>query len=94
MVFASAEAGCTSCHSDDRFTDDTRHDVKSHTNADSPSSFDTPSLRRVAARAPYFHDGRYATLDALISGIDGTMGNTKQLSAEDKNALAAYLRSL
>jgi cytochrome c peroxidase len=48
----------------------------------------------VAARAPYFHDGRYATLDTLISGIDGTMGNTKQLSAEDKNALAAYLRSL
>lgn len=93
-VFASAEAGCTSCHADSGFTDGARHDVKSHTNADTPTSFDTPSLKRVAARAPYFHDGRYATLDALISGVDGTMGTTKQLSSDDKRALAAYLRSL
>jgi DNA-binding beta-propeller fold protein YncE/mono/diheme cytochrome c family protein len=94
LVFASAEAGCAGCHNDAQLTDGARHDVKSHTDADAPASFDTPSLRRVASRAPYFHDGRYATLDALISGVSGTMGKTDHLSADDKKALAAYLRSL
>lgn len=90
----SAEAGCGGCHTDGRFTDDARHDVHSHSDADSAILFDTPSLRRVASRAPYFHDGRYSSLDALISGVDGTMGKTKQLSPDDKRALAAYLESL
>lgn len=94
QVFASTEAGCAGCHNDRLLTDGTRHDVKSHTDSDAPASFDTPSLRRVASRAPYFHDGRYATLDALISGVSGTMGKTDHLSADDKKALAAYLRSL
>lgn len=93
-VFMSAEAGCGGCHTDGRFTDDARHDVHSHSDADSAILFDTPSLRRVASRAPYFHDGRYSSLDALISGVDGTMGKTKQLSPDDKRALAAYLESL
>jgi len=93
-VFASAEAGCSGCHSESRFTDDARHDVHSHSDADSAVLFDTPSLRRVSSRAPYFHDGRYATLDALVSGVDGTMGQTKQLSADEKKALVAFLGSL
>jgi cytochrome c peroxidase len=94
QVFASAEAGCAGCHNDAHLSDGARHDVKSHTDADAPSSFDTPSLRRVASRAPYFHDGRFTTLEALISGVSGTMGKTEQLSADDKKALATYLRSL
>ncbi|XYH97703.1 hypothetical protein ACMHYB_59780 [Sorangium sp. So ce1128] len=39
-------------------------------------------------------DGRYATLLALVEGVDGTMGHTAHLSAEDRRALVAYLESL
>jgi cytochrome c peroxidase len=70
------------------------HDVKSRTSADRDQAFDTPSLRFVGGTAPYFHDGRYASLRALLVGADGAMGHTKQLSDDDLAALEAYLRSL
>ena len=44
--------------------------------------------------APYFHDGRYATLSDVLSGSDGTMGHTSQLTPDDRLALEAYLRRL
>jgi DNA-binding beta-propeller fold protein YncE len=56
--------------------------------------FDTPSLRFVRGTAPYFHDGRYATLEALLADPVSPMGHTASLSEEDRRALAAYLRSL
>jgi mono/diheme cytochrome c family protein/DNA-binding beta-propeller fold protein YncE len=93
-VFESAAARCSSCHDDARFTDRSMHDVSSRTAADLSKSFDTPSLRRVASRAPFFHDGRYPTLESLIEGVDGTMGKTKHLSPDEQKALVAYLRSL
>ena len=34
---------------------------------DSQASFDTPSLRFIRGTAPYFHDGRYPTLEALLA---------------------------
>jgi cytochrome c peroxidase len=93
-VFDSAEARCSSCHDDAGLTDRSLHDVSSRTEADLAKAFDTPSLRRVANRAPYFHDGRYPTLESLVLGVDGTMGKTKHLSPDDQKALVAYLRSL
>jgi mono/diheme cytochrome c family protein len=94
-VFQSAETGCATCHNDDgTYADGARHDVKSKANADVAEAFDTPSLRFVGGTAPYFHDGRYATLRALLLDADGKMGRTKHLSAADLDALEAYLRSL
>ncbi len=70
--------------------------------------FSTPSLRNIALTAPYMHDGRFATLDEVVehysSGVkrsatldpnlakhpEGGLG----LSAEDKRALVAFLRTL
>jgi DNA-binding beta-propeller fold protein YncE len=57
-------------------------------------SVDTPSLFRVGMTAPYFHDGRYATLEDLLGDSLSTMGRTSSLSAADREALAAFLRSL
>ena len=56
--------------------------------------FDTPSLRFVSGTAPYFHDGRYPTLRALLVGSDGKMGHTAKLSPHELDALEAYLRTL
>ena len=62
--------------------------------SDSPSAFDTPSLRFVGGTAPYFHDGRYPTLDALLSDPGSRMGKSASLPVADRVALAAYLRTL
>lgn len=93
-LFRSADAGCSSCHADAQSNDGERHHVGSRVKGDRTASFDTPSLRFIGRSAPYFHDGRYATLADLLRGVDGTMGRTKHLSAEDLGALEAYLESL
>ncbi|MGD0527255.1 MAG: hypothetical protein ABSE49_19090 [Polyangiaceae bacterium] len=94
-LFESSTTGCASCHmSDGTFTDGNRHDVKSKAKGDPHRRFDTPSLRFVAGTAPYFHDGRYTTLRALLVGSDGKMGHTAKLSPGQLDALEAYLKTL
>jgi cytochrome c peroxidase len=104
----SRAVGCAGSHDPDhRFNDSTRHDVGSADPQRSqaaglfathagivPGEFDTPSLRFVAGTAPYFHDGRYATLREVLLGADGSMGHVSQLSPHDLAALEAYLRTL
>lgn len=94
QVFASAETGCAQCHGGRSTTDGARHDVESNVTADASNQFDTPSLRFLSGRAPYFHDGRYTDLQALLEGCDGTMGHTNHLSQPDFTALKAYLEVL
>ena len=94
-IFHSAQTGCGSCHRDEgAWTDQRAHDVSSRADADVAATFDTPSLRFVGGTAPYFHDGRYATLRSLLIDADGKMGSTKHLSKDDLDALEAYMRSL
>lgn len=93
-IFASEKAGCASCHTGDTFTDNKTHDVKSRTSVDRALLFNTPSLRYLRGRAPYYHDGRYATLRDLLKGVDGAMGHTKHLSSDDLGALEAFLMTL
>jgi mono/diheme cytochrome c family protein len=96
QIFESADAGCASCHAGQGglFTDRKKHDVGSQTLTDEQATFDTPSLRFVGGTAPYFHDGRYASLRDLLVGSSGKMGKTAQLSPEDLDSLEAYLKTL
>lgn len=94
-IFASAKVGCASCHGvrgDE--PDGLPHDVGSRAAADTSHRFDTPSLRFVSGSAPYFHDGRFADLGALLRATDGKMGHTSHLAKDDLAALDAFLRSL
>lgn len=94
-LFESASTGCSSCHmADGTFTDGNRHNVGSKAKGDPGRKFDTPSLRFLSGTAPYFHDGRYPTLRALLLGSDGKMGHTRQLSPHQMDALQAYLETL
>ncbi|MCW5831419.1 MAG: cytochrome C peroxidase [Labilithrix sp.] len=93
-IFASREAGCSSCHSGAAFTDGRNHDVGSKHAADRGATFNTPSLHLVGGTGPYFHDGRYTSLNELLTKSDGKMGRTKHLSANDLDALETYLRTL
>lgn len=89
-LFESVDTMCTICHTDGgRGTDGARHDVGSG------QMMETPTLRFVAGTAPYFHDGRYATLRELLRGSSGKMGGSLDgLGDADLDALEAYLRTL
>jgi mono/diheme cytochrome c family protein/DNA-binding beta-propeller fold protein YncE len=93
-LFTSAETGCSTCHAGATTADGLRHDVASAVKGERSPAFDTPSLRFLGQSAPYFHDGRYATLADLLRGVDGTMGHTSHLGADDLRALTAYLEAL
>ncbi len=55
--------------------------------------FKVPGLRNVALTAPYFHDGSIATLEEAVD-IMARYQLGVALSAEDKAALIAFLKSL
>ena len=70
--------------------------------------FKVPSLRNVAATAPYMHDGRFATLEEVVAHYDRGVKRSEtldpnlakhptrglQLSPDDKKALVAFLKTL
>jgi DNA-binding beta-propeller fold protein YncE len=93
-LFDSSAVGCAACHSGGTRTDGAKHNIGSATATDKERAFETPSLRFVARTAPYFHDGRYKSLKDLLVAESGKMGNVKQLSESDQNALLAYVTSL
>jgi cytochrome c peroxidase len=55
--------------------------------------FKVPSLRGLSARAPYFHNGIAANLDAVVSHYEAELG-FKFDSAADRAALIAFLEAL
>lgn len=73
--------------------------------ADGPElerAFKTPSLRNVAARAPYMHAGQFADLETVVSHYDraprAPAGRSElrrlRLSAAERAQLVAFLRAL
>lgn len=94
-LFTSEAVGCSGCHRvETDFSDRTLHDVGSASATDTSSAFRTPPLLYVGSSAPYFHDGRYATLEKLLADNFDRMGQTSKLSRDDLAALAAFLRTL
>ena len=111
----NGKLGCAECHSGWNFTDGAFYDIGEAKDDDIgrgrifPSSqklqhaFKTPTLRDVARRAPYMHDGAVATLDEVIDlydrgGIDrpsrSELIKPLGLSAEEKADLLAFLKTL
>lgn len=105
---------CAACHaggltSDNQFHyigvrpvgEDLGRFVQTGNNADR-GAFRTPSLRNVELRAPYMHDGRFATLEDVVEfynrGGDFNAPNKdnrirpRNLTAQQKTALLAFLR--
>jgi cytochrome c peroxidase len=87
-----ARSGCSKCHAGSATTDNTSHDLGN--GRARGASFDTPSLRYAKLTAPYFHDGRYPTLDALLQDAGHGMGETATLAGEESQALRLFLESL
>jgi cytochrome c peroxidase len=111
----NGKANCAACHSGWAFTDASFHDIGSAKGDDLgrgklfPKSvklqyaFKTPTLRDVARRHPYMHDGSVPTLEAVIDlydrgGIDRPSRAEEirplNLSQQEKADLVAFLRTL
>ncbi|HEY4244982.1 MAG TPA: c-type cytochrome [Kofleriaceae bacterium] len=83
--------GCRTCHDGKSFTDQQRHAF-----AGTLPQSDTPSLRGLAASAPYYHDGSAATIEALLRdrGAVHGMAETSSMTDAQVGDLAAFLETL
>ncbi|KQT56168.1 tryptophan tryptophylquinone biosynthesis enzyme MauG [Methylobacterium sp. Leaf456] len=111
----TGKAGCDACHSGHSFTDGSFHDIGTASGDDIgrgrffPNStalryaFKTPTLRNVARRPPYMHDGSVADLAAVVAlydkgGIERPSRSRDirplNLSAGEKADLIAFLETL
>jgi cytochrome c peroxidase len=84
-------AGCQACHLPPTF------DKKDVEDIFSGGKFKVPSLRVVSLTAPYFHDGRFATLEEAVGYMweyQQKAGTTEKLTENDLRDLVAYLRIL
>lgn len=109
------KAGCAKCHSEWRFSDDSFHNIG--LGGSDPGrgallpdieilqrAFKTPTLRNVAERAPYFHDGSATTLEEVVDHYNqGGRVRGASLSREivplglssgEKRDLIVFLKSL
>ena len=107
-------AGCVSCHSGWQFTDHAFHDIGLPSDdlgrgaiikvPELNHAFKTPTLRNVADRAPYMHDGSIGTLEGVVehyrSGIvqrptlSPDLPRINALSDRDITDLVAFLHAL
>jgi cytochrome c peroxidase len=106
-------AGCARCHVPNSMAGDGAHntglDAAITDSGAGRGRFKVPSLRNVAVRPPYMHDGRFATLEAVVEHYDNGVratpdldprlrgpGGARVLGLTDvqKAALVAYMRAL
>jgi cytochrome c peroxidase len=108
QLFYSPKAACGSCHSGFNFNGNWRD---SHGDTGKPGFANTglgdklmrvPTLRNIALTAPYMHDGRFATLDAVLDHYarvaqlptsDARL-RSFNLSADERADLIAFLKTL
>jgi cytochrome c peroxidase len=109
----TGKAGCAACHRGWRFTDDDFHDIgttatdqgrgREVKDASLDFAFKTPTLRSVAPRPPYMHDGSIATLADVVrhyekGGIDRPSRSPLMLpihlTDEERVDLAAFMETL
>lgn len=108
--------GCNVCHAGSLFSDNAFHNigVRPQTedtgrfqvtgNTNNIGEFRTPSLRNVALRGPYFHNGRLATLEDVVAfynrggdfdapNINHNLIRPLGLNPQQQSDLVAFLRN-
>ena len=110
----NGKANCVACHEGWRFSDGSFHDIGLKSDdigrgkylpkiSAMHHAFKTVSLRNIAQRAPYMHDGSMTTLEEVIDHYD-TGGEHRQsvsdeifplhLTAQEKKDLVEFLKTL
>lgn len=89
QVFQASQ--CDGCHSPPRYSSPLSFDVGMQDEA-GRRYFNPPSLLGVSQRAPYFHDGRAATLQEVL--LDHDHDGASSLNESDRADLIEFLQSL
>jgi cytochrome c peroxidase len=108
-LFFSTRAGCSGCHSGFNFSGNWR-DAQGETgrasfarNGTSAQPLRVPTLRNLVLTAPYMHDGRFATLQAVLEHYSSVARQAARpdrrlarvpFSSAERTALIAFLESL
>jgi cytochrome c peroxidase len=106
-LFFSQRTGCGSCHSGFNFAGNWR-DAQGATgepsfanNGASETPMRIPTLRNISLTAPYMHDGRFATLDAVLDHYANASQQPREakprsftLDAGERADLLAFLDAL
>jgi cytochrome c peroxidase len=85
------KAGCKTCHEPPHYEKKDVEDVGSG------GKFKVPSLRSVSRTGPYFHDGRYQTLEQTVRFMWEYVqkaGTTEKLTDDDIRDLVEFLKIL
>ena len=80
------------CHPPPLYTDLRQHNVGTGLGREEDHAWDTPTLVECWRTAPYLHDGRSATLDALFR--EERHGLEEELSPDALADLVEYVQSL
>ena len=117
LALFEGKAGCVSCHAGFNFTDENYRNVGVGMDKPNPDlgrytvtknetdkgAFKTPTLRDVARRSPYMHDGSEKTLEEVVAfynrgGIKNPWLSSDvrplNLTAQEQKDLVAFLQSL
>lgn len=113
FLLFNGKAGCARCHEGWAFTDHAFHDIGLFGDdrgrgaaiglPAAEHAFKTPGLRELGRTAPYMHDGRFATLDAVLAhyehGIVERLTLSRDLkriglTPEERADLLAFLMAL
>lgn len=108
QLFYSPKAGCGSCHSGFNFNGNWRDHLGDTgkpgfaNNGLGDELMRVPTLRNIALTAPYMHDGRFATLDAVLDHYARVAHlptsdprlRSFNLSADERADLVAFLNTL
>ena len=106
-LFFSPRTGCSACHGGINFAGpwiDASHPEAEPVFADTGTgvAVRVPTLRHLGVTAPYLHDGRLATLEAVLDHYERMASDPAAdprlrrppLTTEDRAALLSFLRSL
>lgn len=91
-LFQSDRLMCSKCHPAPLYTDLRSHDVGSRGETDDRAAFDTPTLVEAWRTSPYMHDGRYTTIEQLLT--EGRHGGAHTLNSAELANLVQFLLSL
>lgn len=89
------KARCVRCHAPPEYTTPRTYDVKLEPDGSPYDHWNPPSLRGVADRGPYLHDGQAATLEELLRGPHAPQKlGGRVLTPAERRDLITFLKSL
>lgn len=95
-VLFNGKAACVKCHTPPYYGDKKKNVLGLGSDGERDRAFVTPILIECWRTAPYMYDGRAVTIQEVLTtdNVNNRHGNTKDLTPQEVDDLAAYVNSL